>query len=502
MSQGEAAAVGQLAGACGRAQPERRRLRLELRTCVIVAGVIWSVAFVIAGPGYDLQLYGDGSIFSYAVAVQDAWSIHWHNISGRLFVYLYAHLPAEIYVGIAGDPRGGVVLYGLLFFVAPALSLLATFVLDQSRGRLVFSFACASTACLCPLVFGFPTETWLAHSLFWPSLAACHFLPRRRGGMALRIALLLALSLTHEGAWLLIGAILVSLALRGVRDPTFLAAARALVPVAAVWVAVKVMLPPDQYTAAVLYRAALHVFDIGILTGDLMRLLMAAFAGYALGYLILVRLLPDHAAIAAGGLVALALAGYWLWFDQALHAENRYFLRTVLLLATPVMGIAAAWQALAASGSLSRAWSRWQPFVAVLSGRGAERALGGLFAVLMLVHAVEVTKYVHAWNRYTSEVQALVASARLEPAPREPLFVSSRRISDSLNRLAWHSTTPYLSVLLAPRLSPKRLVVDPASNFFWLSCRLATDLMNAHRAVPIVARQMVRQESCRHRRAF
>ncbi len=47
----------------------------------------------------ELELYGDGAMFSYAVAVQDVWAFHWHNISGRSSVFLLSLLPAEIVVG-------------------------------------------------------------------------------------------------------------------------------------------------------------------------------------------------------------------------------------------------------------------------------------------------------------------------------------------------------------------------------------------------------------------
>ena len=153
----------------------------SLRTVVIAAGICWSVLFVVIGLGYELQMYGDGSLFSYAVAVQDAWAFHWHNISGRLFVYLFCYVPAETYVELTRDAGGGIVVYGFLFFVAPLLGLVATFAADRSKGRIVFCTACASTACLCPLVFGFPTEMWMAQALFWPALAVCHY---ARGGIA------------------------------------------------------------------------------------------------------------------------------------------------------------------------------------------------------------------------------------------------------------------------------------------------------------------------------
>ena len=174
-----------------------------LRALVIAVGLCWSVVFVVVGLRYELQIYGDGAMFSYSVAVQDAWAFHWHNISGRLSVYLFCLVPAEAYVGLTGDPGGGIVVYGLLFFAAQILGLAATFRSDRSKGRVIFRTACASTACLCPLVFGFPTEMWIAHALFSPALAVCHYARRGVAGIAMVFAALLALVLTHEGAVIL-----------------------------------------------------------------------------------------------------------------------------------------------------------------------------------------------------------------------------------------------------------------------------------------------------------
>src|SRR5690242_2546244 len=87
-----------------------------LHPLLVVAGLSWSAAFIAIGLTYQLELFGDGSIFSYAVAVDDAWVIHWHNISGRAFVYLFSILPAEVYVALTKDGHGAIVLYGLLHF--------------------------------------------------------------------------------------------------------------------------------------------------------------------------------------------------------------------------------------------------------------------------------------------------------------------------------------------------------------------------------------------------
>src|SRR5450631_3601023 len=233
-----------------------------LRALVIGIALCWSVAFVVLALSYQLELYADSAIFSYAVAVQDVWAFHWHNISGRMSVYFLCLLPGELYVGLSGDPGAGIVVYGLLFYVAPFAGLIATFVADRSCGRVIFVYACCSTALLCPLIFGFPTEMWLAHAIFWPTLAVCHYAKRTAVGTAAVFAMLLTLAFTHEGALVLVFAIVATLAPRGMRDASFLRAAAVMGVILALSAAGKVVIPPDEYFADVLMRAALHFFDL------------------------------------------------------------------------------------------------------------------------------------------------------------------------------------------------------------------------------------------------
>src|ERR1039457_1103789 len=200
-----------IALAMSRSNVVRRSDTDRLRAFVIAGGICCSILFVVVGLRYELQLYGDGAVFSYSVAVQDAWAFHWHNISGRLAVYLFSLAPAEVYVALTGDAGGGIVAYGLLFFAAPLLGLAMTFAADRSKGRIIFGYACFSTAILCPLVFGFPTEMWMAHALFWQALPASHYAGRGIRGVALVFALLLALILTHEAALVLAAAIVATL---------------------------------------------------------------------------------------------------------------------------------------------------------------------------------------------------------------------------------------------------------------------------------------------------
>ncbi len=468
-----------------------------LRALVIGVGLCWSVAFVALALRYELELYADGAMFSYAVAVQDVWAFHWHNISGRMSVLFLSLLPAEIYVGLSGNPGGGIVVYGLLFYLAPLAGLIGTLAADRSRGHIIFVYACCSTALLCPLIFGFPTEMWLAHAIFWPTLAVCHYAKRTAAGTAAVFAMLLMLAFTHEGALVLVFAIVAALALRGMRDASFLRTAAVMVVILALSAAAKIVIPPDEYYADVLMRAALHFFDLTIFQVSVVVLLFATLTAYGVILLGLSRLAPDRAYLYAALIVIAALTVFWLRFDETIHASSRYYLRTALVIVTPLLGALAALGALSGDGRLAFPLPRLGRTMTLARDRGA-RPLAAAFVLLTLVHVVETGKFVAAWRQYRTAVAALAMGDTADPALGDPHFVSSERIAASLNRLSWFSTTPYLSVIVA-NFMPNRLVIDPAGNYFWLSCATATANAKAVRAIPAEGRDLVRIYSCLHR---
>jgi hypothetical protein len=468
-----------------------------LRALVIGVGLCWSVAFVAIALAYELELYADGAMFSYAIAVQDAWAFHWHNISGRLSVYFLSLLPAELYVGLCGNPGGGIVVYGLLFYVAPLAGLIGTLAADRSRDRIIFVYACFSTALLCPLVFGFPTEMWLAHALFWPALAASHYAKRTLAGTTLVFILLLALAFTHEGALALTFTIVATLAPRGLRDAGFLRAAAVLIVVLALSAAAKIIIPPDEYYAGVLVRAALHFFDLTIFQVSIVLLLFAALAGYGVIYLVLSRLALDRAFLYAALIVMAVLAMYWLWLDHTIHASGRYYLRTALVIVTPALGALAALGAIYGDGRLAPPFPSLERAMTAARSRGS-RPLAAAFLLLTLVHVIETGKFVTAWRHYQAAIAALAIGEESDPVLGNPHFVSSERIASNLNRLSWFSTTPYLSVIVA-NFTPNRLAIDPIGNYFWLSCATATVNAKAFRAVSAESRDLVRIYSCLHR---
>jgi hypothetical protein len=469
-----------------------------LRTLTVAAGLGWSLAFVAVALVSELQIYADGSMFSYAVAVQDVWAFHWHNIAHRISVFFLTLWPAEAFVRLTGHPYGGIVVYGLLFNIAPLIGLAWTFIADRSRNRAIFVFACGSTALLCPLVFGFPTEVWMAHALFWPALALAHYArPSVRGAAALAIAMV-ALVLAHEGGIVLASVIVATLALRGFRHPLFLRGAIVLFGALALWVIVKLLYPPDDYFADVLVRAGLHFFDLAIFQVNLVVLLSVVLAGYCLLFLALSRVMAEETALlAALAISAIVLLIYWMQFDHWIHASNRYYLRTALIVITPAFGVLSAVYAMRADGT-PVGCPRLLQIAKFLASVTAIRACTGAIVLVTAIHIVQTEKFVADWAAYKAAVRALALGSASDPALGDPHFVSSQRILPELNRLSWFSTVEYLSIIVSD-FKPARIVVDPAGNYFWLSCKTATDNARAARSLPMAARDLVRIYSCLHR---
>ena len=473
-----------------------------LRRLIVATGIGWSIAFVLLGVGHGLQMYGDGSFFSYAVAVEEAWAYHWHNISGRVFVYLLAHAPAELYVHLTSDARGGINLYGLLFFAGPLVGLAVTRAIDASPDRCVFVVACLSTACVCPLIFGCPTEIWMSHAVFWPALAACHR-PRASVAETARVfALLLALVLTHEGAVLFALTSVATTLLHGARDLRVQRAAGALTAAMIIWAGVKWWFPPDPYLAEVLGRNALNLLNLRLLVTGVTVLLPLALVAYGALLFAFGRWRVARAEATAALFVIAGLCVFWWRFDRWLLADSRYYLRTAVLAVTPVLGCFAVVLALAGERTrlAPQAWLvRLITAGAAHAVKLSPRHLTGALALVVIIHAVETVKFVRVWDAYLAGLAAL--SMEAQPGlPSDALRPASpERLGQSLNRVSWFSTTQYLSVLVAPGLAPVRLVADPDPLYFWIDCATARRTETARKAVPVRSRMLLRQFTCLHR---
>lgn len=465
------------------------------RRTIIATGLISACLFVVVGLAFDLQLYADGSIFAYSVALQDSWAVHWHNISGRVTVYLASCWPAEMLVALTGSARAGIALYGLLFFSAQLLGLAITYAADHSPGRRVFTTACLSTACLCPLVFGFPTEMWYAHALFWPTLALAHYAPLGVGGWLLTSTAFVALVHTHGGGAIFAAVVAISAALRcqkGILSRALVALGLAM----AVWAAMQSAFRPDAQISPVLMTAAFNFIDPANFLKPVVAELLVAVLGP-----VLLSSAFRRMGLAKPGPLALAVTLalftlYWSSIDRSLLAEDRYFLRTAVFYLTPVFGLVALIGILQGEGMRFRelepwlqadrwAWTTaWRPL-----------AIGAL-GLVVLVHGVETVKFAKGWREYTYVVRRLSAPGTGPATADETASVLSSRIPARLNEFSWSSTTHYLSVVAAPDLNPARLIVSADEGYHWITCSLAKRHVG-RLTVPRKARKLVETHACR-----
>jgi len=448
----------------------------------------------VAGLAFSFQLYGDSALFSYAIAVQDSWAFHWHNISSRSTVYLYAHLPAEIYAGLTGSASAAIRIYGFLFFGAQLLGLAVTYWLDRTPHRLLFVFACLSNAVLCPLVFGAPSEMWVAHAFFWPALAAAHCSALRWSGLP-AFATFLPLALSHEGALILLAAILGSVLVRKDEFPRFARCLGAAVVVLAIWVLVRYSLRPDAYTARVLSAAASNVFNPEILLDRILVLLAATAGAYLLLFLALWRAGAPYAAAAAFVAVVAALSVYWFVGGHEIHTENRYYLRTVIIVVCPL--IAAASICAAFGSELVRPAAAVSRALHAIARRIGAGALAALLLLTITIHAVETARFAAGWTEYLAIFRSMVSKAETS----ERKYVEIDPENPNFHDMPWFSTLPYLSVLVAPGFKPLRLVIDPKSDYFWVSCAKLTASVRkgSDLGIPVQSRQMIRDYNCRNR---
>lgn len=448
--------------------------RLGVARVVGPLAASWCVAFVVLGLWARLHWFADGSLFAYAVAADDGWAMHWRQIPGRVAAWLWASWPGQVVGRVTGDPALGVAAYGALLFAAPGLGLALAWWAD--RTRVLRCWAAASTVLLCPVVFGFPTEIWVAHAAVWPALVllwAPQSVARRLGGMVL----LAVVVLSHEAA--VVWALLLVAALR--LSPggwgTVRLGAVALVPALAAWAALKAAYPPDPYVAEVLRRNAWNLLSLGGRVAPLLVELGAALALYG-AVLWAARRAWVAALVAAGALLA-----WWGIGAVPLHAWDRYFLRLLLVAGVPGLGLLAVLQA---AGRWPRGWRVHQGVVA------------GALAVVALVHAGQTARFVAAWRGYVAAVAGLSDAAAPDVALVDPNFVSAERMA-GFGPLSWHSTTPFLSVLAAGSLRPARLVVDPEAGYFWFDCATAMRNEEGAHALAAESRTLVRRYACLHR---
>jgi hypothetical protein len=270
-----------------------------------------------------------------------------------------------------------------------------------------------------------------------------------------------------------------------------------MIAVLAVAMIVKIQWPPDAYYADAFWRAAFHFFDPGIFKVRVVQLLLLIAVIYGVLHASMGKL-GWRASCPAAVVTSFAiLLVYWLALDNAVHASDRYYLRTFLVVVIPLFGGSAALVATNAQAAIP-AWLERMRRPLVSPNPRMACAGVSLFALISAIHIVETRKFVSGWDQYRSAVARLAKGDDANPDLGDPRFVSSARLAPELGPWSWFSTTPYMSILLAD-FAPNRLVIDPTGNYFWLSCATANRNRDAASAVPEAARELVRVYSCQHR---
>jgi hypothetical protein len=245
--------------------------------------------------------------------------------------------------------------------------------------------------------------------------------------------------------------------------------------------------------------AAFKFIDIDNLTEPAFVLLAVAIAVDDQLTIVLHRIAPQKAHVLSLVVCVVLLATYWFWFDWSLLAEDRYNLRTALLILTPAFGLMAAVQTMDENTRAQSPLSFLSTLTTTIERACNPRVILSALVLTLLVHTVETTKFIWGWTQYKAAIAALATGSASDPALGDPRFVSSKRVDPALNRLSWHSTTPYLSALVAPGMKPERLVIDPGTGYFWLSCDTAKQSERDGAALPAESRQLIRVYSCLHR---
>lgn len=446
------------------------------------AALVVAVAFPLLGVGFRLNLFADASLFSYGVAACDAWEFHFRQIPTRISAFLLSVLPGQVLGCLVGRPALGVAAYAVLFFSAPLLGLLATRAAD--RAGTLLPWAALSVLLLCPLVFGFPSELWVALAAAWPAFVLCH----APGGRGRQLAAALAFAILacgHEAGLVTAFVILAALAIGPGRGRALRFALPALLPGLLAWLWLKLAIRNDPYLDEVLARVMLTFITPRLILGPSILFPLAIPAVLALAWLLTRRWWL------AGAAALLAAALFWLVAGIPLHAEGRYYARSMLFAGTAALLLAAA---LDAAG-----WLRWPRAWAARGTAARRRLVLGTVALCLALHAVQLGRFLVLWADYRQGIAALAMGEAADPALGAADFVGSDRLGPRFAPVAWHSTTPFLGVLVTPGMDPPRLVVDPAAGYFWFDCAAATRSAARPLALPAAARDKLRRYTCLHR---
>jgi hypothetical protein len=163
----------------------------------LAVAVLFSQFLLACVSGYFRSLlFADGSFFTFVIAADNPWGLHWHNFLVRVSAYLVTVLPVLTIsrdFDLTGDSIAHV--YSLVFYLVPFIQYCIIAALGWRRLPSLLIFPIIDFTFAVGPGYGFPSEMTLASGFFWIGMFLAS---QRRPSLALIYLSFLALLFLHE----------------------------------------------------------------------------------------------------------------------------------------------------------------------------------------------------------------------------------------------------------------------------------------------------------------
>jgi hypothetical protein len=464
----------------------------------------------------DLSLYADGSLFAFALATGEPWSTFWANLPTRVTSFLVTGGLPYLVAEATGSFRWTLWTYSAAVAAVPVMGLLATRALDPWRGLLTSCCACSTVAVVLFVVF-FPTEIWVTHAMFWPTLGYA-ISGRGRSYPFILPVLLAAFALTHEAALILLPMLMFIAAAHRSGGKQIAVMIMAFVVALAAWASVKTLLPiPHEATRLAVENNGLRLFNPGYLFNNLSLSIAISLLCFSLierAIKVKSRLTDALALLSALALVIACL----LVLPDAVHRdETRYSSRLIVFLFLVSFSLILSFLSLrrfeGLCAVLKLGWlarsSAW--LFAWLQGR--EPALWRSILALALIagtaHLFEAAMFAQRWSLLQNGIEM---AGKEGPGPGgdqyglPPGAVRLRPAQAQAGpqwRLAWDWALPFHALAVSELRGGRYLIYSDTQHaqYLPLQCRQMADLEGRPAAISAHRLSLLRRYICTKERS-
>jgi len=130
--------------------------------------IAMQAVLAVLGAAFLVMLFADGSYFSFVIAADQPWTLHWHRFPARATAFLFTAAPvwlANKLFHMQGIPL--VRLYSFVFSLVILLQLIAVYKLAGKNHRNLLLFPLLGYVLGPALGYGFPSEMMLSPGFFW-----------------------------------------------------------------------------------------------------------------------------------------------------------------------------------------------------------------------------------------------------------------------------------------------------------------------------------------------